>query len=60
MTGTGRVWQKPELIVVIHSLPEENVLSTCKTYAGASGFNSTDTRCSLLVVCTSCDAEGGS
>ncbi|MBN1939963.1 MAG: hypothetical protein JW843_10275 [Candidatus Aminicenantes bacterium] len=30
-------WEKPELIVLLRSHPEEGVLTTCKTLTGDSG-----------------------
>ena len=33
MDKNGKVWQKPELIVLVWSKPEEAVLVSCKTSA---------------------------
>ncbi len=36
MTGKKKMWQRPEMTVVVRSNPEEAVLSTCKT-SGIAG-----------------------
>ncbi len=28
---TKKMWQKPELIIVVRNQPEENILNSCKT-----------------------------
>jgi hypothetical protein len=46
MTGTGRVWQKPELIVLSRSTAEEKVLSSCKTNSnGGTGYAGSNLSC---------------
>ncbi len=31
MTGAKKIWQRPEMTVLVRSNPEEAVLQTCKT-----------------------------
>jgi hypothetical protein len=62
MTGTGRVWQKPELIVLSRSTAEEKVLSSCKTNSnGGTGYANFNLSCYWGVsVCYSCEGASAS
>ena len=37
MNGERKMWEKPELVVLLRSKPEEAVLAFCKLSAGSSG-----------------------
>jgi hypothetical protein len=52
-------WQKPELIVLVRSKPEEAVLSTCKVKHNPLGPNKTANDCSGGKKCTLCSASIG-
>lgn len=42
-----KAWQKPELIMLVRSKPEEAVLTTCKVRGAAVGPSITNTKCNL-------------
>jgi hypothetical protein len=50
-------WQKPELIVLVRSKPEEAVLSQCKTKHNAIGAAKTANACSTGKQCTVCNVN---
>ena len=62
MTDTGRVWQKPELIVLSRSTAEEKVLSSCKTNSnGGTGYNNSNLSCYWGTgACNSCQGASAS
>ena len=60
MNGEKKMWEKPELAVLLRSRPEEAVLTACKypSQIGGSTFNGgcqTQTN-----VCLACDTLGSS
>ena len=60
MNGEKKMWEKPELAVLLRSSPEEAVLTACKypSQIGGSTFNG---GChTFAVVCIACDALGSS
>jgi len=61
MNGEKKMWEKPELAVLLRSRPEEAVLTACKyipSQIGGSNFNG---GCqTLAVVCLACDDLGSS
>ena len=61
MIGIGRVWQKPELVVLSRSTAEEKVLTACKTLmAGGTSEAGVNTSCYWGVDCQSCSSEAAS
>jgi len=40
-----KVWQKPELVVIVRNKPEEAVLQTCKTSGTNSGSRGRQNNC---------------
>jgi hypothetical protein len=59
MTESKKEWQKPELIVLVRSKPEEAVLAGCKGHSiggGTSDTNTVNTLCSSQYAgCWTCD-----
>jgi hypothetical protein len=55
-------WQKPELIVLVRSKPEEAVLAACKYWGDPSGAESQEFGClvDLGVGCEACRDMSGS
>jgi hypothetical protein len=58
----GKKWQKPELVVLTRSNPEEVVLAACKTGAssGTGGPGYTQACCLQFMNCSICSDSTGS
>ncbi len=52
---TRRAWNKPELIVLVRSGPEEAVLTLCKNVRQLLAATNAAANCMQYVVCVSCD-----
>jgi hypothetical protein len=48
----NKQWQKPELVVLVRSKPEEAVLTSCKVMGG-SGYHGTNNGCMWESLCQS-------
>ena len=59
-----KAWEKPELIVLVRSKPEEAVLGVCKSGhgndPGGSGPGYTNAQCEPYTNCTICSDSTGS
>lgn len=58
MKKAGREWVRPELTVIVRSMPEEAVLAACKATTGAEG-PAGSTRCGAVGAST-CNTVGSS
>lgn len=45
MKNESKKWQKPELIALVRSKPEEAVMTACKTYMNINGPQSSQGDC---------------
>jgi hypothetical protein len=48
----GKTWQKPELIVLVRTRPEESVLAACKGGGGWTSSNNTAYDCKYGQYCS--------
>ena len=60
-----KTWQKPQLIVLVRTRPEEAILTFCKADSTGTGSQSTNQGCwgappPLLGFCTFCDTVNAS
>lgn len=51
----NKEWQKPELVVLVRSKPEEAVLAACKEDTSSSGANNQNSRCQSYAGYGSCN-----
>jgi hypothetical protein len=54
-----KLWQKPELVIIIKNTPEESVLGTCKTQV-QQGPNTGQTSCLNAGGAASCQGHSNS
>ena len=56
-----KIWEKPELLVLMRNRPEESVLEHCKTESGGRGPDTTAHSCDRVVNknCGVCHSRGG-
>lgn len=52
---TKKVWEKPKLIILIRSRPEESVLTACKTSTAEGPAGNRQTQC-FRAPCRDCSA----
>jgi hypothetical protein len=59
--NANKVWEKPQLIILARSKPEEAVLTACKTDATAGGNASQNAGCYSATACDArCEGFDGS
>ena len=56
--GRKKEWAAPELLVLVRSRPEEQVLNACK-FSFMSGVSQTDAACVIVVVTCNKTCESG-
>ena len=56
---TKKLWQKPQLIVIVRNRPEESVLTGCKSEGGMGDSGTSNFLCGWAA-CTDCYDQGTS
>jgi len=62
MNGEKKMWEKPELVVLLRSRPEEAVLTVCKYIPSQIGGSTFNGGCQTTIgnVCETCQTLGSS
>ena len=48
----SRIWQKPKLVILARSTPEESVLTTCKSSKAGTGPHNSNGACYCMSSCS--------